>query len=226
MEKDIAAIRALTGSSAEDIHRWETAAANRLVRMNELFWDPSTGLFYDWHLRHNERSDYAFATTFMPLWAGWATEKQAKAVAANLPGFLAPGGLLASRETTGCQWDAPFTWAPLVLMASRGLARYGFSREADDVALRFITLAAREFQRTGNLFEKYDARALTSDVTGKILFGYPTNEIGFGWTNGVIAELMGDRAPSRHTGNLLRYLRLLTRRTRRSPDGEKFLRDV
>jgi len=27
-------------------------------------------------------------------------------------------------------------------------------------------------------------------VTGKIRFGYPTNETGFGWTNGVLAELM------------------------------------
>ena len=76
-------------------------------------------------------------------------------------------------------------------MASKGFAAYGYEKEAADIACRFVSLAADEFTRTGHLFEKYDARARTADVAGKIHYGYPTNETGFGWTNGVLAELMG-----------------------------------
>ena len=30
----------------------------------------------------------------------------------------------------------------------------------------------------------------TSDVAGRLSFGYTSNEVGFGWTNGVAVELM------------------------------------
>jgi len=190
MENDIAAIRRTLESSPESIAHWEQLAAERGQRMQTYFWDEAGGFFYDWHLEHQERSRYAYATAFMPLWAGWATAEQAAALVRRLPDFLAPGGLMASLQTTGCQWDAPFTWAPMVYMASRGLAAYGYAAEAEEVACRFVKLAVAEFERTGLLFEKYDAVARTADVTGKIRFGYPTNETGFGWTNGVLAELM------------------------------------
>jgi alpha,alpha-trehalase len=196
MEKDIAAIRRVLECSAESIAHWEHRAEERARQMHTRFWDEPAGLFHDWHLERQQRSDYAYATTFMPLWAGWATPEQAKSVARRLPEFLAPGGLLASLTTTGCQWDAPFTWAPLVFMASRGLAAYGFAAEAADVACRFVALAVTEFERTGLLFEKYDAVVRTAEVAGKIHFGYPTNETGFGWTNGVLAELMSEMPPS------------------------------
>ena len=196
MEKDIAAIRRLLESSPESIARWELLAEERALRMHAHFWDEADALFHDWRLDRQERSGYAYATTFMPLWAGWATPEQAAAVAGRLPDFLAPGGLLTSLTTTGCQWDAPFTWAPLVLMASQGLAAYGHASEAEEVACRFIRTAVTEFERTGQLFEKYDAVNGTADVDGKILFGYPTNEPGFGWTNGVLAELIGATVPS------------------------------
>jgi alpha,alpha-trehalase len=195
LESDIAAIRRRLGASPESIAYWESLARQRAARMHELFWDGAEGLFFDWNLPSGERSRYAYATAFMPLWAGWATAEQAAGLVRRLPDFLAPGGLLTSLETTGCQWDAPFTWAPMVLMAVEGLAAYGHLAEAADLGSRFLRLAAREFERTGQLFEKYDAVALSADVEGKILYGYPTNEPGFGWTNAVVGELLSMLAP-------------------------------
>lgn len=192
MERDIAAMRRMLDSPPETIQRWETLAAERADRMSQLFWDEEAGLFQDFNLVSQERSTYAYITTLMPLWAGWASQAQAEKVVARLSDFMRLGGLLTSLETTGCQWDAPFSWAPLIFMASRGLRAYGFEKEAQDVAVRFMELAAAEFDRTGQLFEKYDVVNLTADVTGKISYGYPTNEVGFGWTNGVMAEFMAD----------------------------------
>lgn len=190
MERDIATMHLLLDSPPPTVAQWEELAEIRRQRMTRWFWDDEAGLFHDWSLRDNRRSRYAYSTAFWPLWAGWADATHAARLAKRLPDFLAPGGLLASLEVTGCQWDAPFAWAPLNLMAARGFARYGFTHEAREIASRFTAVAAGEFERTGHLFEKYDAQACTADVTGKLRFGYPSNEPGFGWTNAALLDLM------------------------------------
>lgn len=48
---------------------------------------------------------YEFATTFFPLWAGIASEEQAKRVAENLHVFERQWGIVTSTKFTGCQWD-------------------------------------------------------------------------------------------------------------------------
>lgn len=197
LESDIAAIRRRLGASPESVGHWETLARARAAHMQAHFWDETEGMFLDWHLTAGKRHLYPYATALMPLWAGWATAKQATRMVQRLPDFLAPGGLLTSLEKSGCQWDAPFTWAPLVLMAVQGLEAYGHSAEATDIGMRFLHLTAREFQRTGQFFEKYDAVEATADVEGKILYGYPTNEPGFGWTNAVVSELVSMLGPER-----------------------------
>ncbi|MFO1436771.1 MAG: trehalase family glycosidase [Verrucomicrobiaceae bacterium] len=189
MEKDIAEIRRRLGATPPTIERWEGLARERAERMSEHFWDEKHGLFFDWQLSTQRRRVYPYATTFWPLWAGWASEEQAARVVRNLPLFETEHGLLTSTTSTGCQWDAPFMWAPLVLMAVQGMDRYGFHEEATRVARRFLATLSAEFERTGQLFEKYNAVTGSAEVAGDITFGYPTNEPGFGWTNAAVCIL-------------------------------------
>lgn len=189
MEKDIAAIRRLLDASPQSIEHWEENAARRAMIMDRHFWDGRSGLFLDWQLSKRKRHFYPYATTFWPLWAGWATAEQAAAVAANLHMFETPHGLLASTTSTGCQWDAPFMWAPLVMMAVQGLDGYGFKAEASRIASKFLTTLSADFERTGGLFEKYNANTGSSEVGQDITFGYATNEPGFGWTNASVRIL-------------------------------------
>ena len=189
MEKDIAEIRRLLDASPQSVEHWEENAAQRAAIMQRHFWDEAGGLFLDWQLSKRTRRQYPYATTFWPLWAGWATESQAARVAANLALFETPHGLLTSTTVTGCQWDAPFMWAPLVLMAVQGLDRYGFKADASRIARKFLTTLSADFERTGQLFEKYNAITGSSEVGEDITFGYATNEPGFGWTNGVVRIL-------------------------------------
>jgi alpha,alpha-trehalase len=189
LETDIAQIREILDANAT-VQVWRDRAAQRFSVLRDLLWDESDGLFYDYHPGRGSRVRYPFATTFWPLWAGVATADQARRVVANLPMFEAPGGLMTSTHESGCQWDAPFSWAPLVYMAVAGLTRYGYGQEARRLARKFISVVAQEFQRTGNIYEKYDAQLCTSDVSGRVKFGYPSNEPGFGWTNACAHELM------------------------------------
>ena len=114
-----------------------------------------------------------------------------------MPLFERPGGVLTSTVVTGSQWDAPFGWAPLQLFAVRGLRQYEFDYDADRIARAWLSMLAEDFERTGTLVEKYDVERRTSDVSGRLAFGYKSNEIGFGWTNGVALEMIAelDRRP-------------------------------
>ena len=189
MEMDIAAIRKITGATATR-EVWLNRARQRRDQMDRLLWDEAAGLYFDYHTGSNSRSGFVFATTFWPLWAGMASQEQARAVAANLHHFETPGGIQTGPLETGCQWDGPFGWAPLTLMAVQGLNRYGYREEARRIAAGFVHMTAFEFARTGQLHEKYDTVRLTSEVAGLLRFGYPTNETGFGWTNAVVLELL------------------------------------
>jgi alpha,alpha-trehalase len=169
---------------------WRDRAAQRAEVIRELLWDDSDGLYYDYNPNRKSRARYPFATTFWPLWAGLSTPEQARRVEANLPLFEACGGIISSTQSSGCQWDAPFTWAPLVYMAVAGLTRYGHTESARRLARKFVGLVNAEFRRTGLIYEKYDGMRCSAEVREHISFGYPSNEPGFGWTNACAIELL------------------------------------
>lgn len=189
MEKDIAQISEIIGHY-HGISYWHRHAQQRHQLIDRYLWDAEAGQYFDYNFRTNQRRPYEFATTFFPLWAGLASEQQAQQVIENLPKFEADGGLLTSTHVSGNQWDAPFGWAPLQLFAVEGLHRYGYHEAADRISRKFIKMVAQEFERSGTIVEKYDVNRCSGDVSDEIFFGYSSNEIGFGWTNGVVLELM------------------------------------
>jgi alpha,alpha-trehalase len=189
MEEDAVRIMETLGDKAA-AGRWRGRAASRRDLVNSLMWDESTGLYYDYNFRTRRLRRYDFATTFYPLWAGIASPTQASRVRANLERFEAPGGLLTSTEITGNQWDAPFGWAPLQMIAVSGLRRYGYHEDANRIAAKFVSLVAKEFDEHGTIVEKYDVRRRESDVAADIKFGYSANQVGFGWTNAAVLDLL------------------------------------
>jgi alpha,alpha-trehalase len=188
METDIAAIYALLDEPRLS-RTWTERAQVRRETIERLMWDETAGLFFDYDFVNNRRSNYPFLTTFYPLWAGLATQKQAAAVAAGLPIFERAGGLQTSTNDSGGQWDAPFGWAPLHLMAIEGLRRYGFDEAAERISVKFLTMIIGDFAKRRTIMEKYDVVQEKSELGHEIEFGYLTNEIGFGWTNAVFLLL-------------------------------------
>lgn len=210
---------------------WGRRAEARRERVNRLLWDPEAGLYLDYDFRTGRRRHYTFATTFYPLWVGLATPDQAARVRASLARLEAPGGLLTSTEVTGSQWDAPFGWAPLQMIAVQGLRRYGYHEDADRLATKFIALVTKEFEEHQAIVEKYDVQRLESDVSEGIRFGYASNEIGFGWTNGVVLELLGEirarrRAASRDSGSAREGTAAVGANAPRVRAGERYVPDA
>ena len=158
-------------------------------------WDERDGLYYDYDFEKGEVRRYPFVTTFYPLWAGLATKEQAARVVSNLRLFERAGGLQTSTNRTGNQWDAPFGWAPMQLIAVGGLRRYGYEKEADRISVNFLSLVLKDFIEHNTIVEKYDVETRTSALGAGLRFGYTTNEIGFGWTNAAFAELYAQLSP-------------------------------
>jgi alpha,alpha-trehalase len=186
-ETDLEQMATLLGKT-EEAATWRERAETRKRLINQYLWDESRGLFFDYDFEAQRRSTYAYASTFYPLWSGLASDGQARAVARNLSRFEQPGGLVMSDTNSGMQWDYPFAWAPIQLIAIPGLRSYGFQADADRLSYKFLSMVADNFRRDGTIREKYDA--VTRSTESKVASGYQINVIGFGWTNGAFVELL------------------------------------
>lgn len=191
---------------AKEAAKWRERAQERAERINRLMWDPAHGLYFDYDFVRKRVRQYPFLTTFYPLWAGIASTEQASRVVRNLPLFEAAGGLQTSTHHSGDQWDAPYGWAPLEWIAVQALRRYGYRQEADRISKKFLKLVLQDYERHGTIVEKYDVVHLRSDLGHGILFGYHSNEAGFGWTNAVFTALL-DELPAKDQSVLLKSIR-------------------
>jgi alpha,alpha-trehalase len=186
-EKDMEQISRWLGHDG-DAQQWHARAEKRKPLINRYFWDESAGLFFDYDFTTGQRSSYRYATTFYPLWAGLATAEQATAVAKNLSAFEKPGGLAMSTTDTGAQWDLPYGWGNIEMLAVEGLRRYGFNADADRVSYEFLSMVAENFRRDGYIVEKYNVVERSSEA--HLEMGYKMNVVGFGWTNAAFLELL------------------------------------
>lgn len=188
--------------------QWENRAAQTAEAINEWLWDEgeqdSEGnwirkpCYHDFNVNAElcekyklpEFRDYDFVTSFYPMWVGIASREQAEALVNHLlPRIQCEWGILTSSRQTGSQWDKPFMWAPLVVVAVEALERYDYYRQALEIASGFLKLIVKDFDRTGKLYEKYNGVEGTSDTSSMIAMGYSENVEGFGWTNSAVLEL-------------------------------------
>lgn len=139
---------------------WQQRAEQRKERLNELCWDENRGAWFDYDHVHGRRSEIWTAATFQPLWTGLATADQARAVVRNaLPELEFAFGVSSVAPDSApspFQWDHPNAWPCIQHIVLRGLARYGYVTEARRIAEKYISCVCRAFERTGDLWEKYN----------------------------------------------------------------------
>lgn len=192
-EKDLEQISNLLGHP-DQAEEWAKKAAERQKQMVKYFWDSRRGMFFDYNFVVEKRSQYDYATTFYPLWAGLATREEAKAIVNNLGLFEQPGGIAMSRTDSQAQWDFPYGWAPIQLLAVEGLRRYGYTEEAQRISDNFLSMIVENFEREHTIREKYNVVTRSSETN--VVAGYAQNFTGFGWTNGVFIELLRETGGS------------------------------
>ena len=93
-----------------------------------------------------------------------------------------------STQVTGVQWDKPYGWAPIQMMAVEGMRRYGFKAAADRVSKEFLAAVLDNYRREGTIREKYNV--VTRSTESSVTAGYQANVVGFGWTNAAFLVLL------------------------------------
>lgn len=186
---------ALDIGECEPMHsaEWFERAAFRKQQVDKFCWNEGKGLYFDYDLRTGEQSLYESVTSFWTLWAGMASEAQARRmVHVSLRKFEATGGLVTGTEESrgpvslarpNRQWDYPYAWPPHQMMAWEGLDKYGFVDDARRLAYRWLYMITTAFVNfNGIVPEKFDAVALSHLVHAE--YGNQgTPREGFGWTN-------------------------------------------
>ena len=178
---------------ASGAETWRAEAERRAGRIRELCWDEHTGFFLEYNYVTGQRLPYRSVCAYWTLWAGVATHTQASALVAQLGRFEMAHGLSVTDkaypsphpEFRNLQWSYPLGWPPLQLVATEGLARYGYELEAKRISSRFVTLMLGQYEKTGKLWEKYNV------VTGGLEFPlerYPSVPF-HGWSSAAAVAL-------------------------------------
>ena len=171
-------------------HYFQNEAQTLSAHIRKYMWDEASGLFLNFYHRENRATDFPYVTCVYPLWAGIATPEQAKRFRDNLGQFETPFGLKGTDRVTGCQWDAPFMWAPLVYFTVAGLQNYGFTADARRIAQAFVDTVNRVYDEEKAIFDKYNADTGGHRTEGIVDVGYSENVLGFGWTNGTVLTML------------------------------------
>jgi len=162
-------------------------AAARRSAVDRHLWSAALGAYVDYRWTRERQNPQVTAATLYPLFVALASAAQAAAVATTVEHeLLEPGGIVTTKLTTGEQWDSPNGWAPLQWLAVDGFRHYGKDALAATIACRWIVTVEKYYEQTGKLIEKYDVIEPGRRGGGG---EYPTQD-GFGWTNGVMRQLL------------------------------------
>ncbi|XP_065426394.1 trehalase isoform X3 [Chrysemys picta bellii] len=182
--------------------QFQAALEHRLEAVQAVFWNEAAGVWLDFNLLKKQPNPAFYPSNLAPLWTDCFSDQAAAERAVRyLEGSTVlsyKNGIPTSLARTGEQWDLPNAWPPLQHMVIAGLAKSSSSR-AKEIAF----VLAQNWVRTNfALYKKYQAMFEKYNVDGDGKPGtggeYQVQE-GFGWTNGVILQLLdlyGDRLTS------------------------------
>ena len=173
------------GIDSSDV--WKERAENRKALMNKYLL--KDGIFYDYDFKNDVISDKFTCASIYPMMVGMLTDEQAEILKNNIPRLETEYGLAVTEKEYDAdkysyQWQYPNGWAPMYSIAINALNRYGFYDDAKRIAKKYVNLIEENFQKTNNLWEKYNVKTGGVDVK---LEGSNMPPM-MGWTAGVYIE--------------------------------------
>jgi alpha,alpha-trehalase len=180
------------------VEKWQKQAARRKAAMDKLMWAKIRGFYFDYNFQRQLLGDIWSLAGYYTMWAGMASDEQAKRLVDNLVKFEKAGGLSTTSRPlidTGvlfgslkAQWAHPNGWAPLQYIVVEGLQRYGYHDEAKRIAAKWVKCNLDWFDKHGEFMEKYNV----VNTRKKPVEGLYPSQTGFGWTNAVLLRFIND----------------------------------
>ncbi|KRY36105.1 Trehalase, partial [Trichinella spiralis] len=172
--------------------RFEQAKA----AMKHIHWNEQDGIWYDYDLETKKHVDVYYISNVLPLYAKCYDDED---VPSRVYNYLKTVGALNSTRgvptsfiQSDQQWDSANAWPPMVHMLLEGLRTSGdpeIIEMAKELAIQWLRSSYDAFLKTNSMFEKYNV----SSTAGEMPFGSGGEyevQTGFGWTNGVILDLL------------------------------------
>lgn len=170
-----------------DSSKWNQLAENRKILINKFLLNEKDQLFYDYDYVNKKHSTIYSAAVFSLLWSKIATQEQAKSILKNLSKLEFKYGIAAcapGKRKYSYQWDYPNGWACLQFIAVNGLQNYGYEEAAGRIAYKFVLTASKNFEKTKNLWEKYNI--VDGSINVKNEYEMPAM---MGWTAGTFVYM-------------------------------------
>ncbi|HKU18784.1 MAG TPA: trehalase family glycosidase [Candidatus Saccharimonadales bacterium] len=188
-EMDFARAALIFGNKKEAAD-WEDAAEKRKNTVDKLMWDQGKGLYYDYNYAKERRGNVASLAAYYPMWAGMVDGRTAQELVKQLKRFEKKGGVATtdtyalSQRIPGSlpmQWAYPNGWAPLQFITVKALQRYGYNKDAQRIARKWLRTNLDWFKAHSVFLEKYNV----ADPSKPPASGVYPSQTGFGWTNAV-----------------------------------------
>ncbi|XP_041978625.1 trehalase-like [Aricia agestis] len=175
---------------------WGYLAKQWMSSMQEVLWHEEDGIWYDYDLLNERHRNYFYLSNIAPLSMSAVHPDFVSAKAHRILEYLnntqtldLPGGIPTSLFFSGEQWDYPNAWPPLMSMTVSALEVLN-TPEADQIAFQvsqnWIRSAYIGYVKNNRIYKKYHVQ-----VAGKSgLGGDFVPQRGYGWSNGVILEML------------------------------------
>lgn len=193
-ETDFARYYQIIGDKAA-VKKWSSLAAKRKENTDELMWNNTKGLYFDYNFERKKRGGVSSLASYYPLWSKMVDEKQAAKLVKSLKKFEYEGGLattdiktsnyLPASNSVPTQWAYPNGWAPLHYLVITGLENYGYHEDAKRIAIKWLKSNLYWYLKDGEFLEKYNV----VNVAKPPLKGLYPSQTGFGWTNSIFTYL-------------------------------------
>lgn len=179
--EDLAFKMLKTVGREKEAEEFAARAKARKELMDKYYRNPQTGIYMDYNIKTGEFSKVLSAISLYPYTFGVSDDqKSALEVLSRLEYEYGISACEFRGEDIYYQWDYPCMWPAATCLIYMGLKRIGLFEAAKRVAEKYVSTVEKIFEKTGRLWEKYDA------VTGEVAVTceYETPPM-MGWTAGV-----------------------------------------
>ncbi|XP_055854744.1 trehalase-like [Episyrphus balteatus] len=186
----------LLDNNGEKSAEYEGKAARILEAIQAVLWNEEAGVWLDYDLINKKPRNYFVPTNLSPLWTKAYNRADSEKISKSVIKYLKdlkidsyPGGIPNTLQHSGEQWDWPNAWPLMQYIVVEGLANLR-TTEATEMSKLFgykwVQSNYQAYLSTNAMHEKYDASVFGGTGGG----GEYETQLGFGWSNGVIIELL------------------------------------
>jgi alpha,alpha-trehalase len=145
----------------EEASGWRRKWKRRSALLQRYCWSEKDGFFFEYDYEAGKRLPYWSVCAYWTMWAGIATKKQAEQLVRHLDKFEQAYGLTFTdkpypdphepQNPFWSQWQYPTGWPPVHVMVVEALQNYGYRREAQRIAKKYVDLMSDLYFNRGGI---------------------------------------------------------------------------